>query len=396
MPPFLPLCGVSAPAISGNGLVDTQAVRAMCIDPSTGNIYVGGSFSTASGQSRSGLAAFTRNGVLLSWAPVVQVTFPSTGIGTISAMLWTAAGIYVAGDFAQINGTARSNAALISTAGVVQSWNPGPDGRVYALATDGTSIYLGGQFSHLYGTSRTWLGAATQTGAGTLVSGFTPSLDGQVNAIVIDSGHCYAGGSFAFASGNSRPGVAQLSASTGAATTWNANLSSGADVLSLAVDTSHNLYLAGGFTTCLGTATPNGFAAVSGSTPTLNAWTPVPGAGPSHNGSACLVVANGTDVYWFQNGIAFTAPTYPVSGCMDASGTDHAWDLAAAIEANPGIYAAAVDASNPIVPALWVGGAFFSISATNPSVLTQSARADERQCLAKVADRTVSPTALAY
>ena len=52
--------------------------------------------------------------------------------------------IYIGGDFDTWNGTARSHVVAIDTSFNMTSWNPGADGEVRALATDGSTIYIAG------------------------------------------------------------------------------------------------------------------------------------------------------------------------------------------------------------------------------------------------------------
>jgi hypothetical protein len=402
MTALIPLSSsVQVPAVVQNASFSANSnITAITIDPSTGNIYVGGNFLTVNGVTRNNLAAFTRYGVLLSWNP--GITYLSAGTyANCNALLWTSAGIVVGGLFTSINSTSRTGVAMVDTTGAVLTWAPnltygGSPGVCYALATDGTNIFVGGLFTTLYsGTSANGFAAITTSGAGSIVSGSNSlvTTGSSVNALAYDgSTYLYVGGNFSYVrkgsgSFETRNSLCRAATATWYAdATWDAVLTASGSacplVGSLTIDTSGNLYISGYFDKCLSTARMC-FASVSGSTPTLNSWNPGTGSltfGYAYSG---LVFAVGTDVYWCQS---YLATSSSLLGCMTSGGTAEAW--------NPGIgtsyiNAMTYDPSNTTIVALWLGGIF-------TVVLSGTINADVRIGLAKVTTRATNPTRLCY
>jgi hypothetical protein len=132
----------------------------------------------------------------------------------------------------------------------------GMDGSVSALAVDGSgNLYAGGYFTTAGGVGASniarWDGAHWSA----LGSG-TDSFYGGVSALALDgSGNLYAGGGFITAGGASTYGIARWDGAN-----WSAlgsGLNWGAEVFDLAEDGSGNLYAAGSFTTAGGISVNN-------------------------------------------------------------------------------------------------------------------------------------------
>ena len=138
----------------------SSAVNAIATDGSA--IYVGGSFLSVCGTSnssctsataRSRLAAFTSAGALKTWNPNAN--------NTVNALAVSGSTVYVGGSFASIGGATRSGLAAIPTgSNSATSWNPGPSNTVKALVVSGNAAYVGGDFPTIAGA----LNGATQTG----------------------------------------------------------------------------------------------------------------------------------------------------------------------------------------------------------------------------------------
>ena len=138
----------------------SSVVNAIATDGSA--IYVGGSFLSVCGTSnssctsataRSRLAAFTSAGALKTWNPNAN--------NTVNALAVSGSTVYVGGSFASIGGATRSGLAAIPTgSNSATSWNPGPGNTVKALVVSGNAAYVGGDFPTIAGA----LNGATQTG----------------------------------------------------------------------------------------------------------------------------------------------------------------------------------------------------------------------------------------
>lgn len=390
---FLPLCNTQASAvIEATALVATTGVLCAAIDQSTGNIYIGGTFQQVNGATRKGLACINRSGVLQSWNPgVTGSTFGQSGVYAIVFVPGT--GIYVSGSFTTVGGVTQTGVGLINTSGVVQSWYPTSAFNYGAiLCVDGSgNIYTGGG----YGLS--------QISSGGVVSAWNTGITGPsgIQSAVLIGGWLYLGGqitqgNLTASTTQAFTGLCRVNLSTGYCDTWAPSIAyspspGNQNVLSLAADTSGALYIAGNFTSVLGT-TQKGFASIATAGPTLNAWAPA----PTHAGYGWRVAANGTDIYWTSQYATATGGSIKEAGCMSAGGMDLGWDPWAAgpqggsTTPQPPINGFVFDASNPIVPAVYIYGYFGTV------LFGGSAGPITRLQFAKFADRTFSPTHLAY
>lgn len=124
---------------------------------------------------------------------------------------------FIAGDFTVAGNEQRLNAAAIRADGTVDpTWNPAPNGRVYALAAsaDGSTIFLGGNFTAVGPTSRARL-AAVDAGTGAALGKWRANAPGEVSALAVSGDRLYAGGFFKRIDGAAIPRLAALTASTG-------------------------------------------------------------------------------------------------------------------------------------------------------------------------------------
>lgn len=269
--------------ISANGTVQawdpnvSGAVNAMLL--SGGKIYLGGQFSQVGGQGRGNLAAVdaTTGAVVAGWNPNANASVNAMGIATGL--------VYVGGAFSTIAGVSRLHiAALDATTGTASSWQPNPDGDVYALAvnydvqTTITQVYLGGSFGLVSGIPRSnfaHVDATPGSPAFGQPSSFNPSPNGAVRSLVI-SGRLvvttYMGGDFTSIAGQPRARLAAFSGTNLGA--WNP----GADntVVSLRLSGS-TMYVGGHFGTLGGQPRPFG-GAVATSGGAATAWNPQPNA----------------------------------------------------------------------------------------------------------------------
>ncbi|QIG40956.1 hypothetical protein G5T42_16985 [Microbacterium sp. 4R-513] len=131
-----------APSLNGQ-------VRSVTASPDGSRIYVVGDFTTANGQSRQRIAAYsTDTGALITTFNPVGVT------ATARAVVATDTAVYVGGGFAGAGGTLRNNlAAFSASTGALLPWNPNADYSVWALAlsSDRTAVFAGGSFQNVGG-----------------------------------------------------------------------------------------------------------------------------------------------------------------------------------------------------------------------------------------------------
>ena len=156
-----------APAVAGN----VNAIATL----SSGQILVGGAFTTVGGQTRNYLARLNANGTL-------DTTFNPNPNGVVNAILVLPNGnVVLGGAFTTVGGLTHNSIAQVSAAGAVSTtFNPnvtprgGVNGGIFTLGlqADG-KILLGGNFTDVGGVAR--LNLARVAADGTLETGFNPN-----------------------------------------------------------------------------------------------------------------------------------------------------------------------------------------------------------------------------
>jgi len=223
-----------------------------------GSIYAGGQFGTAGG---------TLTNYIAKWDGTTWSALGNLGNGVNSnvyALAVDGTNLYVGGwfsgaDYAPgvppnpptsvgVNGIAKWDGTTWSALGAAPNAGVG-GGGVYALAVDGTSLYVGGYFTTAGGVTvnniakwngTTWSALGTGANVGVIGSGGYAA----VNALAVDGTNLYVGGYFTTAGGVAVSNIAKWDG-----TTWSA-LGSGINggVSALAVDGAGNLYVGGSFT----------------------------------------------------------------------------------------------------------------------------------------------------
>ena len=248
---------------SANGAVNVQVV-------SGGTMYVGGSFSSMGGQTRSAIAAIdVSTGLVTSWNP-------SAGgdARTVDALAVDGNTVYAGGNFTSIGSYYRNYlAALDASSGLATGWNPNPNGRVRTLLVDAGLVYAGGDFT-MIGQQRPHV-AAVDAATG-LTAAWNPLADGTVRTLVKNGSLFYMGGDFThvgFFGGQPRGRIAAVDAA-GVVTAWNPNADG--SVRTLAV--SDGIVYAGGAFGSVGGEARSGVAAADQASGTLLPWDPAPNA----------------------------------------------------------------------------------------------------------------------
>ncbi len=170
-----------APNLNGQAL-------AIAASPDGSRIYVGGDFTTADGQTRSRIAAYsTATGALVT-------TFKPAVSSTVRALTATNSTVYAGGDFSAVGGVSRTRVAALNAGdGTLTSWAPVPGAgfnsggvqaksySVTALAiTSVNQVVIGGRFGYMNGNATSGIAAVdTATGA---------SLPFQVGQAVTNQG----------------------------------------------------------------------------------------------------------------------------------------------------------------------------------------------------------------
>lgn len=122
-------------------------VLGVAVSPDKTRVYVVGDFTTANGQARRRVAAYsTSTGALIT-------SFNPVGVNSRArAVTATNDTVYVGGGFAGAGSATRGNlAAFRATDGALLPWAPSADRSIWGLATDGTSVYASGQLTTING-----------------------------------------------------------------------------------------------------------------------------------------------------------------------------------------------------------------------------------------------------
>ena len=232
------------PSISGtntnwNGYA---GVLAMVVD-SSGNLYIGGSFSVIVNVAANGIAKWNGS----EWSTL------GTGMNSyVNTLTVSGNDLYAGGNFTTAGGTPANRIAKWNGS----EWSTlrrGINGRVKALAVIGSTLYAGGLFTTA--DLETAKGIAKWTGTQWLALGEGMIKNhnfielAAVNALAVIGNDLYAGGSFRSAGGTAAKYIAKWNG-----TAWSA-LGDGMDndVNALAV-IGNELYAGGSFTTAGGTA----------------------------------------------------------------------------------------------------------------------------------------------
>jgi len=212
---------LSAPAVkSGSGVKSiltvsgpNAAIGAMTVDPYSGKVYIGGSFTSYDGIARARIARLTSNGsVDTNWSPGVG----PDGAVSVIALARDAANagkVYVGGSFSKYGADTRNRIARVGTTGLDDStFNPGVglspaknitagfDGFVTDVLPkpDGT-ILVSGSFTTFSGASTTYLTKLDPSGAANADFGMSPAraVGNSIQSITTDlGGNIIVGGWF--------------------------------------------------------------------------------------------------------------------------------------------------------------------------------------------------------
>ena len=221
-----------------------------------GDIYASGPFTTLGGESRPGVGAVDPSGNVTSW------NSPATS--TATTPIWCVAPasgkVFLAGTLKMLaGGSPRNHLAKLDRNGSLTSWAPGTDDTVSYLGVIGDTVYAGGFFFSATGAdgaggSRNQL-AAFDVNSGAL-SGWSPDPNNTIFGLAAAGGVVYVGGAFTTVNGITRNHVAALDPATGAPTAWNPGANG--DVYAFAF--SGNTAYLGGHFTGLGGGTGTGAA----------------------------------------------------------------------------------------------------------------------------------------
>lgn len=223
-------------------------VYATAVD-SSGNLYIGGSFSAAGDVVASNIA---------EWNGSVWSALGSGINGPVYALAISGGSIIAGGTFTTAGGVSANNIAEWSGS----SWSALGSGMssagmatVYALAVSGNNLYAGGKFTTAGGNPASYIAQWNGTSWSALGSG----MNGWVYALAVSGSDLFAGGGFTTAGGISANSIAEWNGSSwlalGSGMSWE-GLAGGAGVSALALS-GGNLFAGGDFTSAGGVSATN-------------------------------------------------------------------------------------------------------------------------------------------
>ena len=220
-----PIMQRPANGVTADGLptvqIDSGVVWSM--DTYGDTVYAGGEFSNvrpagaAAGTNltpRGNLVAFSisTGNLVTSFAPSLNGTVKDVKVSPDGSR------VYVAGAFTSANGQNRYRLAAFSTATgqLLSTFQPSVNTTLAAIAVTNNTVYAGGWFSQANGVPRTRL-AAFRASDGALLA-WAPTADNDINGMTMspDATKVIIGGHFRAVNGSTAWGVASLDAATGA------------------------------------------------------------------------------------------------------------------------------------------------------------------------------------
>jgi len=239
----------------GNGVNGT--VRAIAI--SGGNVYVGGSFTLAGGNSANNIAKWNGS----SWSAI------GSGVGsTVNAIAISGTGdIYVGGAFTTAGGNTANYIAKWNSFTGWSSLDYGLNNTVNALAISGSDMYVGGNFTSAGGMSAKYIAKWNSiTGWASLGYGANNGTNTNVNAISVAGSDIYVGGAFTTAGGNTANYIAKWNATNGWSTLVDGSyIGVNSVVYALKVDSTAKRMIVGGAFTSTGSKNANRIASFTDS-----------------------------------------------------------------------------------------------------------------------------------
>src|ERR1700683_5140200 len=211
------------------GWPDVNGTIYAVVSDGAGGWFIGGQFTDVGGLARSDLAHVESDGTVdPSWDP--DVASDGSQAAVLSLAL-SGGELFVGGGFTSVDGVARDSIAEVSTAGsgtVDPTWDPDASCAnlpkcVDALLVSGSELFVGGGFSSIGGQTRPWLAEVSTAGSGQADPTWDPDPNGGVFALALSGSDLFVGGQFSSIGGQSRNFLAEVSATgTGSADpTWN-------------------------------------------------------------------------------------------------------------------------------------------------------------------------------
>lgn len=333
--------GAGLPVDSTTGLPDpgfplVNGTVYCALPDGAGGWYIGGQFTTVDGLARANLAHVLVDHSVDSWNPGTN--------GAVRALALVGSELYVGGEFTLLGASARNRAGSVDvTTAAVSSWNPNANGAVRALRANGSWMIVGGAFTTIGGQSRNRI-AELDLASGAANTLWNPNANSSVFALEISGPTLYVGGQFTNIAGQARSRIAALTLATGAATTWNPGTNNA--INAIATNGAGVVYVGGSFTSAGGQPRSR-IAAIDSVTAVATAWN------PNANATVQSIVWSGTTLYAGGDFLVIGGQSRSRIAQLDGvTGAATAW--------SPGAFGT-VNAISVAPPEIFVGGTFSSL-----------------------------------
>jgi hypothetical protein len=187
--------------------------------PSGGFVFLAGIAAVAAALVGPGAGAIP-SGTVVSENPADWT--PHVLGGRVAAIVQVGNRMVVGGNFTRVRDPGRGELsrrnlfAFDATTGAIdRGFAPDPDGKVEALATDGTSVFAGGLFNRIGGGPAAKL-AKLDPRSGRQVPGFRAGTNAAVRDLALKGGRLFLSGEFMSLNGAGRSGLGAVDPATGA------------------------------------------------------------------------------------------------------------------------------------------------------------------------------------
>jgi len=183
-----------------------------------GTVYVGGAFTHAVAPDGSTVSRTNLMAIDASTGELDDSFAPNPN-ATVFALATDGSQLFVGGDFTTIAGSARAHFAAFDS-GSLESWKAEASAEVRALAVSGSTLYMGGKFKTVNGVKRTRLAALDISQTAPSVLAWRANPDKDVRGIApLSNGQVVIGGVFTSVSGTPEPYLAAIN-SDGSVAPW--------------------------------------------------------------------------------------------------------------------------------------------------------------------------------
>jgi hypothetical protein len=246
------------------------------------NMYLGGSFMSVRATTRNRVACV--DATATDALPALRAWNPNCS-NTVKAMILSGSNMYLGGSFTTVSGNVRNRAACVeatvtAATPALRNWDPNCNGDVLVMILSGSDMYLGGAFTTVGVYTRNFAACvdATVTSTAPALRAWDPNCNNWVFTMVLSGSDMYLGGIFTTVRGSVRNNAACVSAivtdSAPALRAWNPDCNNHVYAMTLV---GSDVYLGGNFWTVRGTARERVAcveATVTAATPALRAWNP--------------------------------------------------------------------------------------------------------------------------